>query len=243
MVTVENKDCLELLKTIETNTVDLILIDPHYLISRDSGFKKTSNIKEEYKKKYGNYSIDFGAWDHRELNWCDILNESYRVLKSNGTLLCFYDIWKFGDLKGKAEQVGFKQPRIGCWNKTNPVPINSKLNYLTNAKEYFVTFVKCSKPVFHSQYDTGDYYVPQDEPSDTYYYTIVHGRERKAHPTQKPLLLISELVKKHSVEDALVLDFFAGTGTTGVACKNLGRNCILGEINPAYVDIIKQRLS
>ena len=44
------------------------------------------------------------------------------------------------ELKETAEAVGFKQPRLGCWNKTNPVPINSKLNYLTNSKEFFATF-------------------------------------------------------------------------------------------------------
>lgn len=146
-----------------------------------------------------------------------------------------------GGVKKEAERCGFKQPRLGCWNKTNPVPINSKLNYLSNAKEFFVTFVKKSKPTFNSEYDNAEYYYDLSD-SDTYFMPIVHGKERLKHPTQKPLKLFENLISKHSNEGDAVLDFFAGTGTTGVACRALGRKCILCESNLEYVDLIKDRL-
>ncbi|MFM6306958.1 MAG: DNA-methyltransferase, partial [Dolichospermum sp.] len=62
------------------------------------------------------------------------------------------------------------------------------------------------------------------------------------HPTQKPLLLISKLVEMLTPEGGTVLDPFAGSGTTAVACKELGRNYICIEKEREYVDIIHQRL-
>ena len=232
-------NCINLLPTIETNSVDLILIDPPYLISRPSGF---TNVRPALKAKYGKYSIDFGDWDKSVLDLSTILKESYRILKPTGTFIMFYDFWKMQEVKECAEKIGFKQARLGTWNKINPVPVNSKLNYLSNSREFFVTFVKKSKPTFHSEYDNGDYYYPPDE-CDSYFLPIVHGKERKAHPTQKPLKLISELVSKHSNVGDMVIDFFAGTGTTGVACKNLKRRCVLCEIDKKYIDIINERLN
>jgi DNA modification methylase len=240
---VYNMDCLELLKTIDKNSIDLILIDPPYLISRDSHFTQGAK-NDEMKNKYGKHKIDFGDWDKGELNLQNILSESYRILKDNGTLIMFYDFWKMQEVKETAEQIKFKQPRLGIFNKTNPVPVNAKINYLSNAKEFFVTFVKKSKPTFNSYYDNAEYYLSENsEVADTYYFPIVHGKERTKHPTQKPLSLIKDLIKKHSNEDDIVLDFFAGSGTTGVGASELNRNYILCEINKEYCEIIEERLS
>lgn len=169
-----------------------------------------------------------------------MLSEFYRILKPSGTLIMFYDFWKMQELKECAEQLKFKQARLGIWNKTNPVPINSKVNYLSNSREFFVTFVKKSKPTFNSEYDDGNYYVP--EANDTYYLSILHGKERTSHPTQKPLSLIEDLVEKHSNAGDVVLDCFMGSGTTGVACNNLKRNFIGVELNKEYYDIAKARM-
>lgn len=65
----------------------------------------------------------------------------------------------------------------------------------------------------------------------------------KVHPTEKPLKLFDYLVKVSSNENDIVLDPFAGSGTTGVACKNLNRNFILIEKEPEYVKICEQRLN
>ena len=228
-----NGDCLEYLTKIESNSIDLILIDPPYLISRTSGFSNYSdNISDDLKKKYGNLSIDFGDWDKIELNWDFLFSEYKRVLRKGGTLIIFYDIWKSTELKEFAENHKFKQPRVGAWVKTNPVPVNSKLNYLSNATEYFFTFVKESKPTFNSKYDNAFYSYP-----------ICHGKERYEHPTQKPLSLIKDLIEKHSNPGDLVLDTFAGTGTTGHASYLLDRKFILIENDRTYFEIIKKRLN
>jgi len=225
-------DCFEELSKIEKNSIDLIIIDPPYLISRDSNFTKISeNTSDDMKKKY-NISLDFGDWDKSDLDWNFLFKEYNRILKKGGTIIVFYDVWKATEIKLSAESVGFKQPRVCAWIKTNPVPINSKVNYLSNATEYFFTFVKGGKPTFHSQYDNGFYSYP-----------ICHGKERFDHPTQKPLLLIKDLISKHSNPGDLVLDSFAGTGTTGHACKIIDREFILIEKDLTYFNIINDRLN
>lgn len=225
-------DCMSELSKIESDSIDLVLIDPPYIISKDSNFKKISNYtSKEMVTKY-NISIDFGEWDKVELEWDLLFKEYNRVLKKGGTIIIFYDVWKSNELKLAAESVGLKQPRVCVWNKTNPVPINSSINYLSNASEYFFTFVKGGKPTFNSKYDNG-----------VYNYPICHGKERYKHPTQKPLNLIMDLVKKHSNPGDLVLDSFAGTGTTGEACQLLDRKFILIEKEEEYISIINDRLS
>jgi DNA modification methylase len=227
-----NGDCLQHLYKIESSSVNLILIDPPYLISRNSSFSNYSkNTSKELIKKYGNLSIDFGDWDKVELNWDILFSEYKRILKKGGTLLIFYDIWKSSELKDFAEKYKFKQPRVGAWVKKNPVPINSKLNYLSNATEYFFTFVKGSKPTFNSDYDNAFYSYP-----------ICQGKERYKHPTQKPLSLIKDLIEKHSNTGDLVVDTFAGTGTTAHACVITKRKYIVIEKDKNYFEIIKERL-
>lgn len=224
-------DCLEHLKDIKSNSIDLVLIDPPYLISRDSNYKNINNNTSDFLAKKYNISIDFGDWDKEELNWVNLLEEYKRVLKKGGTLIIFYDIWKLNDIKEIADNLKLKQPRVCLWQKNNPVPINSSVNYLSNVNEYFISFVKSGKPTFNSKYDNGFYKYP-----------ICHGKERLEHPTQKPLKLIMDLVEKHSNPGDLVLDSFAGTGTVGEACQILNRNFILIEKDEKYFELIKQRL-
>lgn len=219
-------DCLEIIKQIESNSVDLVLTDPPYNISRESNFKKNST-----NKKYNNISLDFGIWDQSEIDLDTLFGEIKRVLKKNGTLIIFYDIWKSYKIKFYAEKWGFKQPRVGQWVKTNPVPINSKNNYLSNSIEFFFTFVKGGSPTFKSSYDNG-----------IYQYPLCHGRERTIHPTQKPLRLLEDLIDKHSNENDLILDPFAGSGTTGIASINKSRRYIMIEKDTVYFEVIKSRI-
>lgn len=174
---------------------------------------------------------EFGEWDEKEFDIDTVIKECYRILKTSGTMIMFFDIWKMQDLKGIMEQYKFKQFRLCRWDKTNPVPVNSKLNYLSNSTEYFITAVKGGKPTFHSEYDKG-----------IYTYPICSGSERTSHPTQKPLVLIDELIKKHSNENDLIIDPFMGSGTTGVSAKKLGRSFIGMELDEGYFKIAQERI-
>ena len=124
----------------------------------------------------------------------------------------------------------FKQIRFIEWIKTNPVPLNSSRNYLTNSREVALLGVKDGKPTFHSAYDNGIYHFP-----------ICHETGR-FHPTQKPYGLMISLIAKHSNEGDVVLDTFAGAATTLIAARNLGRSYIGCELDPEYFDKAEKRL-
>jgi site-specific DNA-methyltransferase (adenine-specific) len=226
---IKNEDCLLGIKDIKKNTVDLILTDPPYFITKKSNFELGGTAADKFIKM----THDFGEWDKdpSAIPLLELFQQYYRVLRMGGTLIIFFDIWKSNEIKEAADAVGFKQPRVCQWVKNNPTPINSKFNYLSNGIEYFFTFVKYRKGTFNSKYDHG-----------IYHYPICHGKERTIHPTQKPLKLISDLIKKHSNEGDLVLDTFGGSGTTAESCVHLNRNYILYESNTEYYEISVKRI-
>ena len=152
------------------------------------------------------------------------IEQFYRVLRKGGTLIIFFDLWKITLLKELMERHKFKQIRLIEWLKTNPQPRNSKVNYLTNCREIALLGVKDSCPTFNSSYDNGLYQLP------------LQGGKNRFHPTQKSLELFKELIKKHSNSGDVVLDPFLGSGTTALACQQLGRVCQGCEISKEYFD-------
>ena len=271
MINIINEEGLEFLKSVESNSIDLVLTDPPYVTSRDTGMNKlneqikSGNLQKKTEKqwsdfieslddnvknrltlkdkenylRYGNrfgkrfaYSTDYGDWDKDfTLDELDcFIQEFHRVLKPTGTCIIFFDLWKITNLKDMYEKHKFKQIRFIEWLKTNPVPINSKINYLTNSREIALTAVKKSKPTFNSSYDNG-----------IYKYPIYSGKER-FHPTQKSLGLFSDLVIKHTNENDTVLDCFLGSGTTAVACLENNRNFTGCERDETYYQKTMNRL-
>lgn len=230
-IRVENADCFDLLNTVDSGSVDLILTDPPYYISRETGFsggEKTGKDTDRFRVSY-----EFGEWDNEgesSVDFARLSNEFYRVLRPGGTVICFFDLWKLSYLAERFTAAGFKQLRFGEWVKTNPTPINSKVNYLTNAREVFISAVKKGKPTFNSEYDNA-----------LYSYPIFRGALR-IHPTQKSLPLFQELIRKHSNPGDLVLDPFLGGGTTAYASFFEGRRCIAGELNQDYVQSVSDSL-
>ena len=227
-----NEDCFNFLQKVPSKSVDLILIDPPYEISRPTNFQsgeETGRDTDRFR-----ISMDFGEWDKNFTGLESVIKEGYRILRDGGTFICFYDLWKITPLKEMFEKNKYKQIRYIEWLKTNPVPINSKINYLTNAREIAVSAIKVSKPTFNSSYDNG-----------LYQYPICQDKGR-FHPTQKPLALMEELIRKHSNEKDTVLDCFAGSCTTGIAALNTNRNFIGCEIDTEYynksIDRLKDKL-
>lgn len=269
-IDIKNIDGMEYLKTIDNNSIDLILTDPPYIISKNSGmnehynnvkfneknditqvkteeewntYKIQNEIKDDINKekylKYGTiygkkYCVktDYGEWDSEFT--MDILekfiSEYFNKLKKGGTLIMFFDLWKITILKDLLEKYKFKQIRFIEWIKTNPQPLNSKTNYLTNCREIALLAIKGSKPTFNSQYDNAIYNFP------------LQGGKNRFHPTQKSLPLFEELIKKHSNENDIILDTFLGSGTTAIACKNTNRKFKGCEISKEYIDKITEIL-
>lgn len=129
------------------------------------------------------------------------------------------------------EKHRFKQIRFIEWIKTNPQPLNSKTNYLTNCREIALTCIKGTKPTFHSRYDNGIYTFP------------IQGGKHRFHPTQKSVKLLEMLIRKHSNENDIVLDTFMGGGSTLFACKNTKRRFKGCEVDTEYYDKIKEIFS
>ena len=276
---IQNKEGLSYLQTISDNSIDLILTDPPYIISKVTGmnthydnvkqneendieFVKSESEWQQYKlekdidsddnkekyMKYGSiygkkYCVktDYGDWDSnftmKTLE--SFVCEYYKKLRKGGTLIIFFDIWKISYLKELLEKYKFKQIRFIEWIKTNPQPLNSKVNYLTNCREIALIAVKGSNPTFNSKYDKGIYY---DNDIGLYEFPLQGGKAR-FHPTQKSLLLFEELIKKHSNENDVVLDTFLGSGTTAIASKNANRKCKGCEISKEYYDKMLELLA
>jgi site-specific DNA-methyltransferase (adenine-specific) len=81
-------------------------------------------------------------------------------------------------------------------------------------------------------------------PTDVWWHTIVSptGKEKTGYPTQKPIGVLRRIIQASSKEGDVVLDFFAGSGTTGFAANMLGRRFILVDQNPEALEVMKQRL-
>lgn len=259
---IRNCEGLQFLDTLDDNSVSLVLTDPPYITSRDSGmdalwnkindssgdakssedwekYKKDHNIKNDsnranyiqygtiYGKKYA-VRTQYGDWDS-SFSMGDLekfIQKFYAKLKVGGTIIIWFDIWKISHLKDILEKYKFKQIRFIEWIKTNPQPLNSKTNYLTNCREIALTAVKGSKPTFNSKYDTGVYSFP------------LQGGKERFHPTQKSTKLFEALILKHSDEGDVVVDTFLGSGTTLRACKNTNRICKGCEVSEEYYDKI-----
>ena len=198
--------------------------------------KKLKNNYLKYGSIYGKkYAVvtDYGDWDKNFT--MEILEKFmthyFRVLKNGGTAIIFFDIWKITPLKEMMEKVGFKQIRFIEWIKTNPQPLNSSVNYLTNCREIALLGIKKSKPTFNSKYDNAIYEFP------------LQGGKNRFHPTQKSLPLFEALIKKHSVEGDVVLDTFLGSGTTARAAKNTNRKYKGCEISTEYYEKIVKLLA
>lgn len=265
-IEIKNMEGMEYLSSIENGSIDLILTDPPYIISKETGmdihynnvkyneenniefvktleewniYKNDNNISDDknktnymkhgtiYGKKYC-VKTNYGLWDENfTLEALELfVIEYYKKLRKGGTMIIFFDLWKISQLKSILEKHKFKQIRMIEWIKTNPQPLNSKVNYLTNCREIALTCVKGGCPTFNSSYDTGIYKFP------------LQGGKSRFHPTQKSLLLFEELIEKHSNENDLVLDTFLGGGTTAYACIKKNRKFKGCEISKEYCDKI-----
>lgn len=225
----ENSDALSYLKTLPNKSVNLVLTDPPYAISRATGFA-SGELKGNDTDRF-RVSYEFGDWDTVDLFYFkEVFTETFRVMSSGATLIVFYDQWKMQELKELLEKVGFRMFRMIEWVKTNPVPINSKSLYLSNSKEYALVCVKGGKPVFNASYHKG-----------IFEYPIYHAKDRW-HSTQKSLPLFEELIKIHTNEQQVVLDMFSGSATTQVAAKKLNRKWLGCELNEEFYLKCKQRI-
>ena len=217
-----NDDCMNVLKEIEDNSVDLILTDPPYNIARDNNFHTM-----------GRKGIDFGEWDKGFdlFSYIDLLP---RVCTKDASVVIFNDWKNIGEIAKYAESKGFVIKDMLRWEKSNPMPRNRDRRFVVDYEVAVWLTMPKAKWTFNRQSETYD--------RPLFKGTLVSGNEKTAHTTQKPIWLMKEILQVLSNEGDTVLDPFMGSGSTGVACKELNRNFIGVELDKQYFDIAESRI-
>lgn len=229
MIELLNGDCLELMKDIPDGTVDMILVDPPYGTTRN----KWDSV------------IDLEAmWD-----------QFRRITKKNAAI-CIFSQQPFTSTLIESNKKMFRYEWI--WQKpqgtgflnANRMPLKSHENIcvfyqtlpryipqFTAGGAYTITSSRSSENYgkYHSTVTVSD---GRRYPTDIIQFTPQHG----LHPTQKPVSLLEYLIKTYTIEGETVLDPCMGSGSTGVACMNTGRNFIGIEMDNEYFQVAKDRI-
>lgn len=226
-------DAIALLKGIQSDSVDLIIADPPYNLG----------------KNYGN-SGDSLSFDEYLIFTKEWLSEARRVLRPNGTIYVFMGVRFISYLYDILDrQLGLVFNSWICWHYTQGM---GKKRGFSPRHDDILMFTKTPEFTF----DLDAVRVPQKfyrsrnnmrgaNPGDVWEFSHVHycNKNRRDHPTQKPEGLIERMVLASSRENEIVLDPFAGSGTTLRVCQQLNRGCIGFELNPEYVYGIQARLA
>ena len=215
-------DSYELIKQIPDKSIDLIVIDPPYDLETE-GSKENS-----ISKSFANMNNDIKHISKGIDN--SILEELIRIMKKT-------NIYIWCNKKQILEYMKYFFEKQECvfeimvWLKTNPTPLCGG-NYLID-KEFCLYFRKGIK--LNTRFET----------ASTYWITPKNKEDRDefSHPTIKPLEIIKKIISNSSDENDIVLDCFSGSGTTCVACKEIGRQFIGIEIDEKWHKISVDRLN
>lgn len=233
------EDNLKILKTIPDEAVALIYIDPPFNTQKDQVYAGKSyqdsftdflgflepRLREAYRVLRHDGSFYFHA-DYREIHYCKILLD--RIFGRHSFLNEI--IWAY--------DYGARQK--SKW----PTKHNTILLYVKDPNNYTFNYEDIDRIPYMAPGLCGPTKAAMGKtPTDVWWHTIVptNGSERCGYPTQKPLGILRRIIRASSNPGDTVLDFFAGSGTTGVACKELGRNYILVDKNPQAIEIMKKR--
>jgi len=211
-------DCLEVMKLLPNESIDLILTDLPYLISYKTNYRKDKNHK-------------FCSPITNDNN-PDVIRKflciSYNLLRNNSAIYCFTSWKTIGFFKILFEQY-FKIKNVIIWVKNNWTAGDLEAQY----GQQYECILYANK---------GRAYIKGKRLSDVWYFNRVSGTSQE-HQNQKPVILIEQILRKHTNKQDLVLDPFLGSGTTAVACERLNRRWIGIEISEEYCKIAKKRLT
>jgi len=211
---------------IEDGSIDLIVTDPPMFLPRSEEIELTG--RTPMKRDVGSWDVvenpleEFGRW----------AADFYRVLKEGGSLYVFISDRYISSFRDILERAGFSIRTLITWHKTNPAPQVRRHTYCVSTEfAWFVT--KDSGHTFN--------WLGQNEMHNFIEVPIVAGAGR-VHPTQKPVSILKKWIRISSNPGDIVLDPFAGSGSTGIAALELERDFVLIEKEKQYVDIIHERL-
>ena len=219
-------DCLELMRGVGTESIDLIVTDPPYKVATGGVPNETNNVILNKNRPKGILT------EHSQLikiipKFSDWIPECYRVLK-NGTHAYFMiNSSNLIELANEIEKAGFKIHNILTWKKNNCTPSQF---YMKNCE--FVIFCRKGKAKYIN--NIGD-------SKTVHEFNNILGN--KVHPTEKPIELMKFYIENSSSKNDVVLDPFMGGGSTGIASLNSNRNFIGFEIDENYFEIATNRIN
>ena len=242
-----NKDFFEAINSLPEESIDLVFADPPYFLS-NGGFTVRSGKQ---------VSVNKGKWDeatsrtesqefHR--NW---IQKVRRVMAPDASIVITGTHHSIFQCAAELERSGFRLLNDIVWFKPNGAP-NLSRRRLAASHEMILWACKSNDSKFVFNYEDlrdGDY--PGDgikrigkQMRSVWWIPTTPKREKTfgQHPTQKPLDLMRRIIVGFSAGGSNVLDPFMGSGTTGVACKELGRNFTGIEMNQQYFEIAKTRM-
>ena len=239
-------DCVEMLRKLPSESVDLIFADPPYRMQTEGELLRTNGSKfagvDDDWDRFGTNQ----EYDDFSRNW---LAECKRVLKPNGSIWVigsFQNIYRLGYIMS---ELGYWTINDIIWAKPNAVP-NFAGTRFQNSHETLLWCVKDKKSKYTFNYKTMKYLNGGKQDKSIWEIGICIGEERlkdangkKVHSTQKPEKLLYKVILSSSREGDLVLDPFFGTGTTGAMAKRLKRNYIGIERDEGYIDVAKNRIA
>ena len=217
-------DCLEVMKTIPDGSVDLVVTDPPYEF-KPGGF---GGGQKEISKRKLKQDINNNLFN-QEFDTLTLMSEFKRILKKMNVVV-FGTEKMMNKLMNYCEDNGYTYT-LTVWHKTNPTPLCN--NRYLNSIEFAIHIREKGVKIYGSYHTKGKVYTSQVNKKD---------KDKYNHPTIKPLELVRKYIINHSLENDTVLDCFMGSGTTGVACKELNRNFIGIELDENYFNIAKNRI-
>lgn len=239
-------DCLKILEQLPENSVDMIFADPPYNLS-NGGFtchagKRVSVNKGNWDKSNG-FEKDFNF----HLNW---IKACKNVLKPNGTIWIsgtYHSIYQTGCI---LQQLGYHILNDIAWYKPNASP-NLSGRYFTASHETLIWARKDKKAKHIFNYKLmreGEWLKdflkrPNKQMRSVWAINTPNSWEKKygKHPTQKPYELLKRVVLASTHKDAIVLDPFTGSSTTGLAAIKFGRKFVGIDLEKQYLDLSKKR--
>lgn len=240
------EDAIEFLKRIPDSSIQLILVDPPY------------NLDIAYWDTYNNY-----------LDWAKLwIDEIYRVLSDKGNCVIFggfqYQDLKKGDLLEvlhyTRHHTKLRFTNLVIWYYKNGMSAHrffanrhEEAVWLSKSKKYYfdldsvrIQFDEDTKELYKKDKRLNPESVDKGKnPTNVWEIGRLNGnsKERVGHPTQKPLELIRRFVKALSFPGSVVLDFFAGSGTTGIACIEERRNSILVDNDISIINYFDNHIT
>ena len=258
---------MKLLSKLEDNSIDLIYIDPPFntgkVIKRDnykSKIDKEGSTIGFSGNSYDLTKVSSNSYNDKFDNFLDFLKprliESYRILKPNGSLYLHIDYREVHYTKILLDQIFGRDSFINeiIWaydygaraKKRWPAKHDNILFYAKDPKSFtFNSELLDREPYLAPGLVTKEKAALGKLPTDVWWHTIVSptGKEKTGYPSQKPEAILRRIITASSNPGDLVLDYFAGSGTTGAVAAKLGRKFILIDDNMQSIEIIKDRLN